>query len=226
MVQWLNVPGLKIAARSLTNPYLITPHLIANDIRNVRWGELKHRGGIRAVVFDKDNTLTAPYAPTIHPPFRDTWREILEVFGRNRILIVSNSAGTKDATKKHATIIESEFEVPVFRHTHKKPRGGPELLSHPYLADLPPSSVAVVGDRLSTDVALASLNGMFSVYISRVVTNQGDQPLVRYLVRPVEHKLLKAVTRARVQPAAHPIWDDFNNDREKTEEAFLKQRAD
>lgn len=39
------------------------------DIRNIHFEQLKRQGGIQAMGFDKDNCLTAPYVPHIHPPF-------------------------------------------------------------------------------------------------------------------------------------------------------------
>ena len=39
------------------------------DVSTTPWQALYDQG-IRAVVFDKDNCLTAPYESTIHPPFQ------------------------------------------------------------------------------------------------------------------------------------------------------------
>jgi predicted HAD superfamily phosphohydrolase YqeG len=45
---------------------LVVPHFRVPDIRSINWAALKARG-CRGVVFDKDNTLTAPYAPSVFP---------------------------------------------------------------------------------------------------------------------------------------------------------------
>jgi len=51
--------------------------------------------GIKGIIFDKDNTLTAPYNDVIHPSVVEGFNTALRVFG-NRTIIISNSAGTKD----------------------------------------------------------------------------------------------------------------------------------
>lgn len=43
---------------------------LPQDIRQIHFGNLKRLGHIKAIGFDKDNCLTAPYVSTIHPPFR------------------------------------------------------------------------------------------------------------------------------------------------------------
>lgn len=40
------------------------------DIRGINYAQLKQVGGIKAMGFDKDNCLTAPYASTIYSPFK------------------------------------------------------------------------------------------------------------------------------------------------------------
>lgn len=80
------------------------------DIRNVNFKALK-AAGIEAIVFDKDNTVTAPYVDTVHPPFERAWVGCKNVFGTNRMLIVSNSAGTPD---------DAEYK--------KVPHGSPQIV--------------------------------------------------------------------------------------------------
>ena len=50
--------------------------------------------GIKAVIFDKDNTLTAPYSFTMEPRIERTVRECQKLFGYDHVVIFSNSAGT------------------------------------------------------------------------------------------------------------------------------------
>lgn len=40
----------------------------ALDIRDLKFDQLR-KAGFEAVIFDKDNTLSAPYVTEIHPPF-------------------------------------------------------------------------------------------------------------------------------------------------------------
>lgn len=66
------------------------------DVRDIDFRFLA-RSGIKAVVFDKDNTLTAPYAAAIHPPFQPAVQLCIQTFKREKIAIVSNSVGSSDA---------------------------------------------------------------------------------------------------------------------------------
>jgi len=42
-------------------------HLHTNNTSDISYQALKDHCGIKAVIFDKDNTLTAPYANVLHP---------------------------------------------------------------------------------------------------------------------------------------------------------------
>lgn len=94
-------------------------------------------------------------------------------------MIVSNSAGTQDdPAGKEAKILEKATGVKVFEHSTKKPGCGPDLFKH--LQNIPkiqvkhPSQIAVVGDRLFTDVIMASTMGAWSIWIKDgVVENNG-----------------------------------------------------
>ena len=94
-------------------------------------------------------------------------------------MIVSNSAGTQDdPAGKEAKILEKATGVKVFEHSTKKPGCGPDLFKH--LQNIPkiqvkhPGQIAVVGDRLFTDVIMASTMGAWSIWIKDgVVENNG-----------------------------------------------------
>ena len=86
---------------------------------------MKEHCGITAVVFDKDNTLTAPYSLRTHPDAVVGLAAALSVFGPDRVAILSNSAGTTkdDPDYKEAIKIEQDMGIKVIRHDEKKPGG-------------------------------------------------------------------------------------------------------
>lgn len=94
-------------------------------------------------------------------------------------MIVSNSAGTQDDPQgKEAKILEQATGVEVFKHSTKKPGCGPDVFTHlQKIAKIRvkhPSQIAVVGDRLFTDVIMASTMGAWSIWIKDgVVENNG-----------------------------------------------------
>ena len=75
------------------------------------------------LVFDKDNTVTAPYARDVFPSLRQTWKTTIDEFGANNVAILSNSAGSPDDTDyKQAKQLQEDLGVSVIRHQHKKPK--------------------------------------------------------------------------------------------------------
>ena len=46
--------------------------------------------GLKAVVFDKDNTVTAPYATEVHGPLRNAVDNCVSVFGDFRAPLLSS----------------------------------------------------------------------------------------------------------------------------------------
>lgn len=49
--------------------------------------------GIKAIIFDKDNTLTPPYSFTMENRIENTVRQCQKLFGYDKVVIFSNSAG-------------------------------------------------------------------------------------------------------------------------------------
>jgi len=83
---------------------------------------------------------------------------------------VSNSAGTgSDKDHAEADIIERATGVKVLRHSTKKPGCHAEVMD--YLRNAPESGVtrasqvAIVGDRLFTDVLMANMMGSHGFWI-------------------------------------------------------------
>ena len=86
---------------------------------------------------------------------------------------MSNSAGTgDDPNGKEAEALEKATGVTVLRHSTKKPGCWPEVLRYfhnaPDAGVIRPSQIAIVGDRLSTDVMMASMMGSWSICVGPV----------------------------------------------------------
>ncbi|ORZ30748.1 mitochondrial PGP phosphatase-domain-containing protein [Catenaria anguillulae PL171] len=175
MVQSLNFAGIRALWWVIRNPSLARPCESVPDISHVNFDKLK-QSGIKCLVFDKDNCLTAPYADQAHPTVSKSFQSCVELFGRDNVAIYSNSAGTPDDKDGvQAKRIESSLGVPVLYHTDKKPAGGESVVQHFSLkSPTQPRQIAFLGDRLLTDVVFANRNGFYSVHTFRVFTEQGD----------------------------------------------------
>ncbi|KAK4999489.1 hypothetical protein LTR66_001467 [Elasticomyces elasticus] len=123
-----------------------------------------------------------PQPSTPSKQAQEKFQQLREAYPGSRLLIVSNSAGTlSDPGSREAELVERNTGVKVLRHTTKKPGCRSEILS--YFRDAPDSGVtsasqiAVVGDRLFTDVVLANLMGSHSVWVrDGVVEDKGLLP--------------------------------------------------
>ncbi|CAB4382646.1 unnamed protein product [Rhizophagus irregularis] len=199
----------KVKNQIICHPYkiirkthLCIPHLIVNDIRNINFYELKNLG-INALAFDKDNTLTTPYSDEIYPPFKSAWEESKKIFGNENLIIVSNSSGTGDDPGFiQAEAIEKSLGVYVLRHMSKKPSCGQELLSH--FAAYNPHTIAIIGDRVFTDVLFGNLNGMFTVFTRKIISKKRDN-FMATMIRRVEYKMLDYYIAKGIKPPFHPF---------------------
>ena len=107
---------------------------------------------------------------------QEHFQALKEAFPGRRLLIVSNSAGTSslDPSLSHASAVQISTGVDVLVHSTKKPGCGPEIMEyfrkHPETGVTRPEQIAVVGDRLTTDVMMANLMGGYAVWVRDGVT--------------------------------------------------------
>ncbi|MCJ1308969.1 hypothetical protein MMC25_002624, partial [Agyrium rufum] len=129
-----------------------------------------NRPDIRAVILDKDNCFAKDGEEVVWEDFKETFSALQTAYPSSKLLIVSNSAGTPtaDASDSQAQAVERATGVTVLRHATKKPGCGPEILEYLYKAPdsgvTRPNQVAIVGDRLFTDVMMANMMGSWAVW--------------------------------------------------------------
>ncbi|KAA8618581.1 hydrolase of the HAD superfamily [Pyrenophora tritici-repentis] len=133
---------------------------------------------IRAVVLDKDNCFAVPHTNEIHKPYEDHFQRLRRAYPGTKLLIVSNTAGTSsDKDHAEAAILEANTGIKVLRHSTKKPGCKEEVMAyftaHPESGVTKPEQIAVVGDRLSTDIMMANLMGSYGVWVRDGVQGRG-----------------------------------------------------
>lgn len=100
--QRINLEGILSSTMViLKDPKLALPHISVPDIRYIDWAELR-RKGFKGVVFDKDNTITAPYSLTPWPLLESSLERCKSEFGPD-IAVFSNSAG--NSIMKHFNFV-------------------------------------------------------------------------------------------------------------------------
>ena len=117
----MNLHGIAAAVQSIRRPGLLIPHLHVSSMRHLDWHHI-YASGVRYIVFDKDNCLTAPHHDQLAEPLQTTWKECRRVFGSENLLLVSNSAGSSsDPQALAAETVSSNLGIPVLCHAAKKP---------------------------------------------------------------------------------------------------------
>ena len=175
---------------------LLLPHLYLRHLRDARWQELVDMG-MKHVVFDKDNTITAPYSSVLDPDVAESFNACVEAFGKENVVIFSNTAGSPD-DKGHveAEGLEKNFGVPVLRHERRKPQGGDDLRRK--FKDT--ASVVVVGDRYFTDILFANLNGCLSIYVFPLTHKENKMVS---MARSLENKWVCKMISEGMDPIPH-----------------------
>lgn len=102
---------------------------------------------------------------------KERFEALKTAYPGRRLLIVSNTAGalSYDSKRELASEVESATGVTVLSHQTKKPGCGSEIMEyfrkHPETGVTSPSQIAVVGDRLSTDMMLANMMGGYGLWV-------------------------------------------------------------
>lgn len=102
---------------------------------------------------------------------KERFEALCKAYPGHRLLIVSNTAGasTYDPKRQLASHVENATGVAVLTHRVKKPGCGREILeyfrSHPDTEVTEPHQIAVVGDRLTTDMMLANMTGSWGLWV-------------------------------------------------------------
>ncbi|KAM3549915.1 hypothetical protein ARSEF4850_008608, partial [Beauveria asiatica] len=173
----LNLSASLNATRLLFKPSICLPHHTVstfNDLPIPLDSVLHARGlkaSIRAVVLDKDDCFAYPDANEVYGPYKDHFEKLRKAYPGRKLLVVSNTSGatTWDKNLSQAADVERSTGVHVLPHAVKKPGCGPEIMAyfekHPETGVTDPSQVAVVGDRLTTDMMLANMMGGWGFWI-------------------------------------------------------------
>ncbi|XVF16819.1 hypothetical protein REPUB_Repub10bG0064900 [Reevesia pubescens] len=203
--QRINVEGIVFSVRVFVKDrHLALPHVAVPDIRCIDWNEL-HRRGFKGVVFDKDNTISAPYSLTLWPPLRPSIERCRDVFGPD-IAVFSNSAGLLeyDHDDSKATKLEGTIGIEVIRHRVKKPAGTAEEIEKHF--GYKSSQLIMVGDRPFTDIVYGNQNGFLTILTEPL--SLVEEPFIVRQVRKLELTLINWWFRRRLKPISHNFLPD------------------
>lgn len=200
-MQLFNASAVANVHRVAYNPALCLPHLRVDSFDKLVFPLAIPGASIRAIVLDKDNCFAKDHDDKIWPAYQQAWERLRAAYFAEHILIVSNSAGTNDdAGHKQAEKLEQETGVCVLRHATKKPGCHAEITAHFAERGITRADeIAVIGDRLLTDVFMANMMGAWSVWLSEGV--QRSTALLPWMERTV-YKMV-----SRTDPFVPPMPD-------------------
>ena len=174
---------------------------------------------IRVVVLDKDDCFAFPESSEVYGPYKvchccpravcfivfgrvltpylkQHFEDLRSAYPGRRLLIVSNTAGATsyDSQLKLAAEVEASTGITVLPHRTKKPGCGPEIMdyfkAHPETGVTNPSHVAIVGDRLSTDIMMANMMGSWGFWVRDGVVPMQDKSVVSLPSSPLPSNLV------------------------------------
>ncbi|POS87132.1 hypothetical protein EPUL_003162, partial [Erysiphe pulchra] len=175
----LNISATLNLLRLISQPNLCLPHCTISTFAQIpvpldnafvdKNGQ--KRTDIKAVILDKDNCFATPHTNYVHESYQ--FEQLKNAYPDGRLLIVSNTAGTSSCDPSGSLASELERTtggVKVFRHTAKKPGCRAEILQFfryqcPELGVERPDQIAVIGDRLMTDVLMANQMGSYAIWL-------------------------------------------------------------
>ncbi|KAF8450027.1 mitochondrial PGP phosphatase [Kalaharituber pfeilii] len=172
-----NLSATLNALRALKSPTLLLPHGTVSSFDQIPYplssafAHVSPDGkppDIRAVVLDKDNCFAIPHHLEVYGQYKNRFEQLKKEYPGNKLLIVSNSSGTRD-DPGNATTLEKALGVKVLHHATKKPGCHSTIMSHftadPTTGVTSPAQVAIVGDRLFTDIMMANMMGSWGIWV-------------------------------------------------------------
>ncbi|KAG6037432.1 hypothetical protein E4U41_005096 [Claviceps citrina] len=210
----LNLSASLNASRLLFQPSICLPHYTASTFNDLPipldrgLHRLGHKSDIRAVVLDKDDCFAYPDAREVHAPYKRHFDDLRRAYPGRRLLVVSNTAGATswDRDLKQAALVEESTGVHVLPHSVKKPGCGAEIMAyfraHAETGVTDASHVAVVGDRLTTDMMLANLMGGWGFWIRDGVVPMQEKSIFSRMERNLSRFLQSRGVQAPLPRAA------------------------
>ncbi|DBA75186.1 hypothetical protein WJX77_000248 [Trebouxia sp. C0004] len=200
--QNFNADGIRLFAYIIGgHPELSMAHVTVPDIRWVDWHALK-AAGFKGCVFDKDNTLTEPYALGIHEPLTSSMKHCMDAFD-GHVALLSNSAGLQEFDPKgeEAASMEKALGIRVVRHITKKPAGDAVDLEQHFSCKA--EELVMIGDRYLTDIVYGNRNGLFTIRPAPL-TLEGE-PSAVLLARRIEDHYVRKWTQHGIKAPKHPM---------------------
>lgn len=167
-------------------PKYFLAKMYIRDLNDLSVDTLKSLG-IRAIVFDIDQTIALPNEDSVNDRIKDVFEQLRTNFN---VCALSNSEITlpPDQAFFRAQKLEKEYSLRVILPELKKPHPS-AFRTAALLLKEKAQGIAFIGDRLLTDTVGANYFGFFSIQVMPLDTRA--DPLIIRLVRPFEDLIVK-----------------------------------
>lgn len=166
MIQW----------RTWLQPNLV----LKGNVLNLTLEDLQQRG-LRGIILDVDDTLVSAYSRQLSAELH-SWIEALRP--QVKIWLVSNNLNQPRIAQ-----IGNDLQLPYLWGAGKPSRR--KLRQAAQAMEMPVNQIAMVGDRLFTDVLAGNRLGMYTVLVEPMI-NPGDPPR-RHLLRTLEVRFFRLI---------------------------------
>lgn len=161
---------------------LVQPNLVLGGSVFILSPDLLHRHNLKGLILDVDDTLV-PLRQAESDPDLTAWMASIKAVGE--VWLVSNNVNSS-RIKRIATDLGVPYLTSAGKPSRRKLKQALEAM------DLPPEQVAMVGDRLFTDVLAGNRLGLFTILVDPMPTLDQNQPRFS-LLRALEVALLRAL---------------------------------
>lgn len=168
-----------MALRRITR--LLQPKLVLQDSILALTPDILERHCLKGLVLDVDDTLVPCWDPTVSPEVVSWLQETKKTVN---LWLVSNNI-----SQSRIRTIAEQLDLPYLMSAGKPSRR--KVRQAVAAMDLPVENIAMVGDRLFTDVMAGNRLGLFTILVEPMV---GDRPNYRVWGRSFEFWLYRNLT--------------------------------
>jgi len=143
---------------------LLQPNLVLQGTIEQLHPTLLQKQQLRGLVLDVDDTLLPTWDADLSPEVR-AW--LLDIKGQMQIWLVSNNLNYR-RIERIANDVELPFLMGAGKPSRRKIRQAVEAMNLPFAA------VAMVGDRLFTDILAGNRLGMFTILVNPILVSRLD----------------------------------------------------
>lgn len=201
----LNLSGIVNFPKIFYQPKLLVPKMTCKNFNEINFEQLKQNHGIKCIVLDKDNCISEDKSNRVYPPYlKSNWiNGLLKHYSMDNVVIVSNSIGSSDDTTTFdgAKVFQQNYkqdyetffaenkadsliafkDLNILEHNDKKPGCHTQIANY-FIKDKKlcdsVSEIAIIGDRLFTDVLMGNIMRAFPVYLQTGVRLNEKNPLI------------------------------------------------